>query len=1709
MKKSASHNKRFLLMLIAIGIVFILASCSVPIEYAQPKVASISVYSLSKVDGYVAGDELDLTDAKLLVIFDNGDKKIIDLTKDMIDLKNLNMSEPEQEKTVTVVYGGVKTSFVISVESLVFQKVELTKLPDKTLYIEGEKVNPSGAELSIHYEGGTVVKTKVTSDMLDGYSNTVGRKQIKINYFGAKNLFFEVEFVQKTATGLEIQRPPAQVSVFQNYGDRLSSDDMKIKITYDNAVAEVYENAIVKSGSNTEVVARERAKWKDYIQDNLYFYINDTAVSSTVLAKVAYKEPSATDTIEYTFIGTPKVRTGDIVNTGTVIADTYYLESIKSKSEGIVTAVTSSSVTVSRKVTYRVNNPAYAMGDVVIKEDSLGTQAGSIVKTRVSGLITKVEGGEITVMALPVASFKVSVTDRSFQSMEIIQEPVTKVHRSSIYNIIQGDTLDLDTGRVRVTFDNGETETYSMGDAAFIKVINSATNLRNEIPGFSFTGVGNVSNVPAGANYDLLYGFAFEDGYTYPPEALSTVVSVLDEFGNVNVINNRTIVPQTAKNYTVSIVVTYTDLKGQKYISEASYILSTVGAQSKAEQLDITAAGRHTLKVIYGGISEHNTEMEINVVQKVPVRIIIDSETDNIGQHSFHLGDALPFSTISYRLEYSNGDIDERATAVTRNMVINRSEFVSEDLVCTEVGSDQYIDVSIPNSSVQSQRLYFNVIPLPIVNLTVDENPTDQFLTGKGITNGGIAGVTSIDLSGAVILVSYLKGSSTMLKDTSGDGYMMRLFNNGKTDSLPNIKIAFDEADEDPLTEEDIYGPAKRYYLAVLTYTDEYHQSYTTTMKYYIVARKPRSIKVSVAPETVEWRYKSDYIQCEDWDFTGMSVIATYEDEGGTIVTETVDLKPYMVYKTDTNTIGNGFPLIVRYLGMLEESPSVSFNVRERVETGIRLKRPGVINYVTTGAGLDLGEYQFEITFNAGTSRQVNGIFAFTGGLNACGWWYEVFDAEIPAGSTDPEPVLDAAGKLIKTSMRVVGYKMIRLYHTSEYEARDPQGRPRYNVIFTDFFVRVENSNVPIASIRFDDTDTYCGGIPVLGKVAAGMPLIYTYYDQVNNLLKEKLLTIVYTDNTVGHLNLSHADLSIDYRTEETTTGLREVNIRYDVFNCKIYVEVIDASLVAIDLVTVPPTNFINGETFSIEGGILRATFRENGSDLTFSTYVLMSAETPMLKYDDVDCNIPVYTDESHTLYNEYQHKTISISYGKETNKVSTSYVITIYNPLDVHFTYSDVIFFYGNSSDATVTAHQQIEGFVLPTEDDPRTPENEANPTAIRKFYVSSEFFKYLTPEQYEAERVANANLVPIVLWDKDNDRELIVYYDLDDVCKYNGEPSRPYVPVTRGYSYYILMMVEGNRYYRTRNYAYQTYTIIPKVIEVNVVTANENAFVLRVFTDDNPTAVKGLYSDINTINGAWTSTYSFIQKIELASPNKDYFEILMTVTSEYNDTMYNYVVTVFNAIRGQIQNYQKGVKKVVIDDSRTRIIKGVNVAEYNGGQPDYITYTVAAGETLTYYNVLDLLEGKLEILVPGGIYGIGDYKIHNDNGTLHHNNYNIQLVTTYDTVFRVKKCVVENMVVMGSTGEIGEGGLLEITVGDPINVYVITASGASRRINDYELEYFTSPLFEPASLVTELAATEDVYYARIKEGYYLEQNAEGYRDFGFTFRVKVNADV
>ena len=157
------------------------------------------------------------------------------------------------KKTVYVSYtapGGAvfQTSFSVEVVKVPLDNMTLVSLPDKTHYIEGEKLDLTGIEIKLSYLDGRPDETYNAEQLLENGDFTIlgchSEKQGKALYYGRHtiNIYYKyseivcsfgVEAVKKTLLSLELVTPPDSLVTYSS----LSAPDlegMTLRAVYDN-----------------------------------------------------------------------------------------------------------------------------------------------------------------------------------------------------------------------------------------------------------------------------------------------------------------------------------------------------------------------------------------------------------------------------------------------------------------------------------------------------------------------------------------------------------------------------------------------------------------------------------------------------------------------------------------------------------------------------------------------------------------------------------------------------------------------------------------------------------------------------------------------------------------------------------------------------------------------------------------------------------------------------------------------------------------------------------------------------------------------------------------------------------------------------------------------------------------------------------------------------------------------------------------------------------------------------------------------------------------------------------------------------------------------------------------------------------------------------------------------------------------------------------
>ncbi len=197
---------------------------------------------------YVEGQPLELAGLAVDVIYDNGDRIPITVTKDMlregikedesgVDLGTAASTTGVGAHTIFVLYtegnlcGWVQ--YDIEVLKKVVSSLEYVVQPSKTTYVEADPKfdDFGGITIRANCNNGYAETVKVTKSMISGFDlKKVGTQTVTISY-GGKTLSFTATVRAKTVKKMTVTAPTKRT---YTAGQKLNLNGSKITITYDN-----------------------------------------------------------------------------------------------------------------------------------------------------------------------------------------------------------------------------------------------------------------------------------------------------------------------------------------------------------------------------------------------------------------------------------------------------------------------------------------------------------------------------------------------------------------------------------------------------------------------------------------------------------------------------------------------------------------------------------------------------------------------------------------------------------------------------------------------------------------------------------------------------------------------------------------------------------------------------------------------------------------------------------------------------------------------------------------------------------------------------------------------------------------------------------------------------------------------------------------------------------------------------------------------------------------------------------------------------------------------------------------------------------------------------------------------------------------------------------------------------------------------------------
>ena len=1565
------NNKLILFVILVILIVACLTACNVNVKYAEHTVKGITIDGISQKD-YIAGDKLNITGAIINIAYSDGLFDQTDLTEDMITTDLDDIMKVPGTHEIVVSYGGAETRFTITIKEWVLTGVSLYQIPYITDYVVGETINPEGGIILCTYEGNKTSTYSLTKEMIQSYDNeTIGPKTIFVTYSGF-TLNFQVNYSEKTPTAITIVDKPTSNKVFVGQKDRFNLSGLRVRVTYDNDEKPLYASSDLPG--------------------QLFVSLNDSEPGGTD-ATLLLCENGYRNEYSYTFFGEPTVSAGKLVRPNENLASNettrngavIKLDPVKSKSYGTVESITNNSdgsktMVVSTLVAYTVTDISVKEGDIVSNSGFLGKYGTTNVFSEYGGgIVEAVTPTVVYVRTYPSVTFKSNVVAKSYESMEIISNPTPTIYDTPLNAMVEGDTLTLNTGNVRVYYDDGSYANFNMADDQNIRVINSTAGSVNEALDISTAGP-----------YELwiVYGGVIENHIGLYVNIQSKYPTRIEFDDQTNVIDGKT--------FFVGDVINIANMRYRIYYNNDTYseYLQTTSDMIKSEtSLTCSIVGdgltiEFGLSDKYVALCQEDDNGEKIVPEYITMTYSVKPQT--ISQISF-----VTKPTNVYISSYTQ-DLD--AVSVLRDSVFNVyyqsgryvtiSDFSGMDIKVNYTGNAENEDYSsnfVPEGDGEriavrfKQSMAYQSIhdvengnnPLTALLVYVDENEQIGTAEFNYFYMDATYKVDSINLIlETVDSVKQYKDEYKRYEDWDLNGIYVEVnYQNYGTVRIPATTNMIYAGDTNTLGQHNV----KFTYLGA---TDD------STLVINVEERSPVEIKVNKIgkdnyPDTTpggidfsEYGISLVYNAGPEVPINGLTNVPNREVSSGWWYTMYRQSSPSPIVSLFTN-VGT----IIYVLHYSYEDPNS--------EKGY--------SYISTPG------YTF-----------VNNVIE--NDENAEEWKYTV---NVYAGNFTVTSIAYEQNYMLNGVM----------YNMTSFNPDD--GKDYLNSSTTVYAYYPQNSTA---------------SIPVLSEILQGWDLMLSDYVYGNIVEKYLIVTYIYADVDGSEVTAQTAvkitNTMISYDTADKTTGYRRATITYRNQKTTVLIYVWRAELTDVEVFKTPKVNYLyteisSPEELDLDNGVLRLTFTKYSATGVQQGY--------MYKYLSMLDESLTYSGFVSGLYSKRgEDIVISVVYADYVDLACT-YTIKVYDKQDLNFSFTNTIFFYGNVSAAgysytsviddfpmdgvvvspyyfetkymiTIAKYAELSeedkaGYIPITVYDNSTPKRFAKTMylpktrLVRNYYIDPAAGKYyvkygtigtLTKDRYDVlSSELKAKFTEVTNYDQDGNVFETFYYHIltgtevesDFACEYIIWCEDVIVDISSveiaGYeeyanTYYILMMVEDSLgYYVESNYALQAYRIITKVIDVSTSTGTTLCKVLRVSTEctepdtnlnGNAFAINYLLYSTN-IASLWVhlkeSAYAgCIQEVLLTSPNINYFDITVKLTTSYTGSAEqdNLIAEIFYAIINGLT--QSGAVQVTLSDNTTRniVFSRVSMFESTSGRY-YGNETMAATFTSGDVNKASML--------------------------------------------------------------------------------------------------------------------------------------------------------
>ena len=219
------------------------------VDIEAVKLVSIAVKTNPTKMSYYQGEALDSTGLTLTATYNNGKTETVTtgFTCSALD------SSSAGQKTITVTYQGLTTTFSVTVIAVNLVSVSVKTMPNKTSYFTGESFDQTGLTLTATYNNGNT-ETISSGISCTGFSSaTAGQKTVTASY-GGKSTTFTVEVKAIVPTGITVKTAPNKTEYF--VGDSYDGTGLVVNVTYNNGTSKDITTGFTTSGFSSATAGK-------------------------------------------------------------------------------------------------------------------------------------------------------------------------------------------------------------------------------------------------------------------------------------------------------------------------------------------------------------------------------------------------------------------------------------------------------------------------------------------------------------------------------------------------------------------------------------------------------------------------------------------------------------------------------------------------------------------------------------------------------------------------------------------------------------------------------------------------------------------------------------------------------------------------------------------------------------------------------------------------------------------------------------------------------------------------------------------------------------------------------------------------------------------------------------------------------------------------------------------------------------------------------------------------------------------------------------------------------------------------------------------------------------------------------------------------------------------------------------------------------------